>query len=477
MNLIDYTNKCENEILNRAKESIGLTVQEICDKSGIEKKELNIRNKGNIGNLIEEYWFGIKNNNSPLPDFQDAKIELKIIPLAINKNKTMSVKERTKICSINYNELVNEKWDHSHARNKLQKVLFIYYLYDKENLTNSKIKKIELFKLQGNDEFIIKKDWNNVYTFVKEGNAHNLSERICNILAASRSGSGGKKPDGTKKDLVSQPNNNLDALKRAFSLKQSFTNQRWNELNKKRYESILELLNISSEIFEEEIIKKLNMLDGLTLGEIARNFDIKVPNGKNAAATIIKKAIGFKNVNSRIKEFEQLGIQVKIISTRKKDLKPFESVSFPTFKLKELVKENFYEGEDSDCCSLLNEIRKILFIPIFRDLNDDVKDRKIGKCFFWSPSREELLIIEEEWNKYIQEINNGNVRVEIIPTKNGYREVSKLSKESNTQIIHIRPHGKDRKDRDEDQYGNSIVKQSFWLNKKFLQKLLKKVYI
>ena len=69
---------------------------------------------------------------------------------------------------------------------------------------------------------------------------------------------------------------------------------------------------------------------------------------------------------------------------------------------------------------------------------------------------------------------NGQCQVNkvAIKSKKGFKEVSGLSKESETSIIHMRPHGRDSNDRDEDALGNSIVKQCFWLNKKFVQKLL-----
>jgi len=57
-------------------------------------------------------------------------------------------------------------------------------------------------------------------------------------------------------------------------------------------------------------------------------------------------------------------------------------------------------------------------------------------------------------------------------SKGGYKEVSNLSKASSTKIIHMRPHTRDTNDRDEDLFGNSLVKQSFWLNSKFIQNLL-----
>lgn len=473
--------KDEKSILERARKCVGLTIEEIYQKSGIEQKKLNLKNKGNIGNLIEKHWFGIENNNSPLPDFQEAGIELKVIPLTQNKDRTISVKERTKVCSIDFKKLFDEKWESSHAKSKLNKILFIYYIYDKEKILNSKVKKIDLYDLGGNDLKIIKNDWLNVKEHVVQGKAHELSETISKILAASRSGSGGiNKKTGKERDLVEQPNKDYrtEALKRAFSLKQSFTNQRWNEINKKKYESILELLKTTSENFENAIINKLSELTGKTLGIIANDFNIKVPNSKNAAATIVKKAIGFKSVNSRIKEFEQLGIQVKTIPIREGDLRPWEAVSFQTFKLKELVKEKFYEGEDGeeewDQCTLKNDLNRILFIPIIRSKKDgiEVEDRVFGKPFFWSPSSEQIKIIEEEWRKYIHEINSGKAKVTRVSHGNDYREVSGLSKESDTKIIHIRPHAKDRTDRDEDNFGNSIVKQSFWLNKSFLQCLL-----
>ena len=44
--------------------------------------------------------------------------------------------------------------------------------------------------------------------------------------------------------------------------------------------------------------------------------------------------------------------------------------------------------------------------------------------------------------------------------------------EKETKIIHIRPHGQNSKDRDEDNFGTSVIKQSFWLNKKFVKKLV-----
>ena len=90
--------------------------------------EIKKRNKGSVGNLIETYGFGIENNGIAEPDFIKESIELKILPLEKSGN-TLKIKERTKICSINYKTLPLETWSESHARSKLKKILFIFTIH------------------------------------------------------------------------------------------------------------------------------------------------------------------------------------------------------------------------------------------------------------------------------------------------------------------------------------------------------------
>jgi len=468
-----YDNSDIKSILEHSTKLVGKTIADILILSN-QKNKINIKNKGVIGTIIEEHWFGIKPNSSPLPDFNKVGVELKVIPLIQQKRK-FSVKERTKVCSIDYKKLILEKWDTSHAKIKLNKILFIYYLYDKENIQNSKVKRIDLWELnQGNNEFIIKNDWLSVQQKVQEGYAHKLSERLCRVLAPSRSGSGGKDKNGKLKDLVIQPNQtySFDALKRAFSLKQSFTNQRWNELNSKiKYESIIDSLRIKQFVdFENTIVNHINQYKDKSIQEMSDIFNLSIgAKSKNQIATIIKKAIGFKSVKSNIKEFEQLGIIVKTIKLRRSDDRPLEAISFPAMKLKEFINENWEES------TFKEYINRILFVPVYHD-STSLDKKFLGKSFFWSPSKEEETIIREEWEQYKNEVISGKCKTHKIAnnSKKSYQEVSELSKESQTKIIHMRPHGRDSTDRDEDKLGNSIVKQCFWLNKTFIQNLISK---
>ena len=52
------------------------------------------------------------------------------------------------------------------------------------------------------------------------------------------------------------------------------------------------------------------------------------------------------------------------------------------------------------------------------------------------------------------------------------KNVTSLPKQSDTEIIHMRPHSTKGAKKDIDSHGNMITKHCFWLNQGFIQKLL-----
>jgi DNA mismatch repair endonuclease MutH len=471
---LDYSKENEGAILARALSLIGKSFEDISNLSQSSQSEINNKNKGNAGNFIEQHWFGIKNNSTPEPDFSEAGIELKVCPLKLSK-KTLVVKERTKICSINYLTLLDETWAKSHAKSKLNKVLFVFYEYSNNNWREQKVIDTALWELPS-DELIIETEWGKTKQTVANGLAHNLTERGYKVLAPCRSGSGGTDSQGNHNDLVGQRNSAELALKRAFSLKRPFVNQFWESLKSpERFESISDTLDLSREDdLEQALLNKIGKYAGKTIGGIAKELNIPIPHAKNAVSIIINKIIGFQNTNSRIKEFEQAGILVKTIPIRMRDLKPYEAMSFPAIKFSEFEREEWGD-------SLLSEqLTRIFFVPVSRGESTGVaiKDRVLEQPFFWSPSDSEEDTIIFEWLQYQAEVCAGKSKVTKHYSKKGtYREITSLSKESDTKIIHMRPHGKNRNDKDVDSFGNSFVKHSFWLNKTFIQKLAKQYLI
>ena len=60
----------------------------------------------------------------------------------------------------------------------------------------------------------------------------------------------------------------------------------------------------------------------------------------------------------------------------------------------------------------------------------------------------------------------------ITKNRKGYILENNLPNESNTNYIHLRPHGRNSDDIDKSLTDIEITKQCFWLNKKLIQKII-----
>lgn len=445
------------ELLNRAEELKGKFISEL-------KLQLDVNDKGAIGKIIEENGFGIKNNSEAKPDFQDLGIELKVVPLKESSKGELSVKERTKVCLINYHQIIESTWETSHAKEKLNHVLFVFYQYNKENKLASKIKDYYLFELRNQlDEPIIQSDWYRTKKLVQDGKAHQLSESQNKILAASRSGAGGielsKQP--TQPNALIQ----LNAPQRSFSLKPSYTNVIWKELNNQAFDSLKSVTKFTEEAgIENFILGRLQFWNGKSYNKLISELGFTPSKAKNSTAQIIRKALGFEG-NKPIKEIEQLGLIVKTVQCRATDLMPFEAMSFPYQPIGELVEESRFDESE-----FYNYLQGFLIIPIYKT---DKKDPNpiIGKAFIYYPEKETIVKIQEEWEGFRDRAKELKVTRKPAKNKNGYTRESNLP--AKTKFIHMRPHARDAKDIDTS-VKVEITKHCFWFNKCFIQDLLRR---
>ena len=115
----DFSNGTSEEIIERTKLLLKLKLTDFIPSS----IKINRKDKGDIGNIIQEYWYGIKRNSLSEPDFTNEGIELKIVPVEKykikSKNDQFRIKQRTKITSINYNKIIHEQWMSSSVKKKI----------------------------------------------------------------------------------------------------------------------------------------------------------------------------------------------------------------------------------------------------------------------------------------------------------------------------------------------------------------------
>ena len=116
---MNYNEKSIDSIMEYAEGLIGKTFGEI-DKN--ERLGDN-RGKGNLGQIVEESYFGYDINSRAEADFSHVGIELKVTPFKVNKNKTISAKERLVLNIINYMEEYKKDFYESSFWKKNNKLL------------------------------------------------------------------------------------------------------------------------------------------------------------------------------------------------------------------------------------------------------------------------------------------------------------------------------------------------------------------
>lgn len=479
-----FLNKDLSEILSENE------IKEILEKSQLYKR----KRKGFFGDVVEEYLFKKTPDNISKPDFDEAGLELKTSPLYADKKKKYKAKERLSFSMIDYRGIICEKWEESSFLKKNQALLLMLYLYKEDvDVDKYKFKIIHfldlLSHLSSADVAQIKKDWNFIVAKIKRGEAHLLSEGDTSYLGAATKGA-------SSKDRTPQPNNDIDAKPRAFSLKQSYLNILIQNILGKEDKNISSIFSDESlpKTIEENIEARVDPYIGKTIATLETELGIeyvssrvKKPKKKILSKWLKKKNITFAVVSlhslsilelekvfavlytkttlkhrrryvinrllgakgNKIEELEKADITLRVIALQPTGTLK-ESISFPCFKYTEIVKQ---EWEDSAFYEILDS-RKFLFV-VFKKQKNKSDILKVIK--FWNFPMKDIGKAQDVWEETVKRIKNHNAKNLPGIAYNG--------------VAHVRPHGKNKKDTLPTGYGTEEVKKSFWLNAKYIQKI------
>lgn len=478
--LYDETNPISIE--SYAQNLIGKTFSEILEESNKDnnlifediseygKNHENKKRKGGLGELIEECFFYYKCNNDSKPDFDKAGVELKVTPYKINKNKSLSSKERLIITMIDYFKVINEDFYNSHVWSKSKLMLLIFYLYSKDvsNRLEYPIHYAKLFSIPQEDIEIIKHDFQTIVSKIKAGKAHELSEGDTLYLGAATKAS-------SSKDRREQPFSNTPAKPRAFSLKSSYMTYVLNKFivpNKNTYEPIVKNLeDLKNICFEDYIINKINSYVGKTDKELCELLNRAYNNNKSQWSELAYRMLGIKS--NQAEEFEKANIVVKSIRIEENG-SITENMSFPAFRFNDLVNEKW---EESSLFTYFNETRFLFIVYKKRGSNYVLK----GSQLWNMPYNDLNNIVYRGWNS-IRDVINSGVKFTKQKTKSGLRVLNNLPKKADNPIVHIRPHaqkgaylfsdgtsiGDIHKNANELPDGQWMTTQSFWINNTYI---------
>lgn len=392
---LPYDIKDAKSIFEYSKKILGNTLRTFV-WDGYETK----KGKGGLGQMVENIFFLLETNNYAGADFSEAGMELKCTPLKKSKQGSLLIKERLVCNMINYCEVVKDDFEHSHFYLKCQLMLLLFYLHQ-SNCDNLDLEFLfsVLWRLPEKDLLIIRHDYEVIIDKIKQGKAHELSEGDTMYLGACRKGQTGE-------SLMKQPYNpDVDAPRRAFSLKMAYMRTILDYVLKSGKNAVSNIEGVKSELvtsealqensFEDIIIQRFNPYRNMEYKEIAQKLNVDISKCPKSLFAMIANAIASSgkcsNVN-RSEEFMKAGLTMKTIRVqangRIEQAMSFENIDYmEVAECEEWIESRLYELFSS----------RFMFV-IFKEQHAHQKDFVLDDVFFWTMPQSDLNWAEVYWN-------------------------------------------------------------------------------
>lgn len=441
LNIQTYDKTSVESIVMHAKALVGLTLSEAVE---LPMEVSDSKAKGRLGELVEEYWFGIQPDNvNHLPDFPEAGLELKTTGVKRAKKQEFLAKERLVLTLIHPPSLSSESnWESSTFLMKCRLILILFYLYEKDvpevdRRFVDEPRLLDVLNLEPQYLTQIERDWKFIRDKCKAKKAHELSEGDTTYLKACRKGSGGK-----EEALVSQGDGAPGAKRRAFSFPASFVSR----LLGLPSESSPRLVDASNLSVEESAQAKLSPWIGKTVEHISKSIEFQ-SSSKSKNFYLVNKLL--TGTTEKPREFSDAGIFLRTLTIDENGT-PTENMPFDAFDPKELESEVWEESQ------LAEDLERRYLLAIFQKSRDgQVTFKKAG---FWTMPFPDRTISREVWAKTVEHISQGD-----------YGSLPKMSKEI---PIFVNTHGRDSADLIETSRGDLITKRSFWISKYYMKKVV-----
>jgi DNA mismatch repair protein MutH len=437
-----YLNEPRNEIEARAAQLLENTLRGFhgpIAEITASRLGINPNNKGKLGNLVEVLHFGLTLNSRSGPDFIKAGIELKTTGVKELQSGEIVAKERLPLGMIDFMRYKNPSdclFDTGGILQKCQILLLMVYRFEEDaEIIDLVFKLAECWEFPTADLKIIRQDWELIVQKIRDGKAHELSEGDTFYLAASTAGGG----HGQTRE---QPFSDEPAKPRKFSLKQAYVDHILAVLSgesKKKYGRIIADSKVlrKKRTLEQIIIEKFRQFKGLSYEDILKKLQVRGNIDAKHFAALLTKAVFNIELGREIEEFEKAGI---ISRTVRLELtgRPEQSVSFPAFEYRRIVKEAW---EESDFKRYVES--KFFFVFFQYSAPKNHPERRLifkGACF-WNMPEADIEEAKKVWQKTIQIVAEGDLVRGYTTDRSGKRSrQTNFPGQSQNRVAHVRPH-------------------------------------
>ena len=419
------------------------------------------KGKGGIGQMVENLYFLLETNNNPEADFSSANMELKCTPLKLAKNNDYLIKERLVCSMINYCDVVNEDFEHSHFYLKCQLMLLMFYLYKKghDNLDLEFIFSV-LWKLPEKDLLIIRQDYETIIEKIRRGEAHLLSEGDTMYLGACRKGQKGD-------SLMTQPFSSEGAPRRAFSLKMAYMRTVLQYVLESKEKAVTNLdlpkeqlvteKELAKHSFDEILLKRFAPYIGEDYRDIAAQKGVDISNNPKNKFAMVANAIAASdkcaNIN-RSEEFIKAGLTMKTIRIQQngsiKEAMSFENIDYiEVAECEDWLDSRLYELFSS----------RFMFV-VFKEQHKDQEDYVLDDVFFWTMPQSDLNWAENYWNHIRENVLNDHISEDY------------WWKGKDKKKFHVRPKAQKSHDVAPTPNGGFAKKFCYWFNNDYVRNII-----
>lgn len=457
----------------------GRTFQDVLDLGIVAREEggiaPNTRNKGELGSIIEEHFFGYKVNSSSEPDFVEAGTELKATPYDVTKGGRISAGERLILSMIPNNAPIEDEFLDAPVAKKSTRILLVVYERDRTKAKHDQvIRHVHLFTPSEEDLQIIVDDYRAIRDLIVAGRADELSESQTMYLGAATKGATAERSIRPQYYYPHTP-----AKSRAFCFKRQYMDYILHERILADRPTAEPVVRSAGELrettFEELVLQRINPHKGMLDAELFARFDIN-PISKSRWSSAIRRMLGV--TGGRVEEFEKGNISVRTIR-READGSIRESLSLNHFAFADLIAEAWDESELNECLSTT----RFLFVVFDRTAEGYV----LAGAAFWSMPVDDLEgDVRKCWEATQQIISDGVVLTPHVRDDGSIRVSNNLPKASGNRVSHVRPHtsksayrladgttiGNVASHASELPDGQWMTKQSFWLNSSYVRETL-----
>lgn len=155
---------------------------------------------------------------------------------------------------------------------------------------------------------------------------------------------------------------------------------------------------------EQQLTQNCSAIAGQTLAELAKLCQVKLPvdlkSAKGFTGQLLEKVLGATAGNAAEPDFQQIGVELKTIPV---DIngKPRETTYICTVPL---INNNSINWNES---WVRRKLKRVLWIPIEADPQIPLKYRRIGNGILWSPSLEQLQVLQQDWEELMHLVVTG----------------------------------------------------------------------